>query len=126
MLKTIKNIIKNRFLLFISLVAFANFGFAQAREDIAEVQLRIKQLESLYADGVAAGYPEFRQIQFAHLFGSKDKDAIAFFSLEGFHGGNGNSLYLAVFASVEQGWWPKHKLNRYRLIGVERVGARWW
>ena len=117
---------KMRFFLLTFLITFNSGVFAQTKEDITEIQLRIKQLESLYSDGVAVGYPEFRQIQFTHLFESKNADAIAIFSIEGLHGGNGNSLYLAIFASVERGSWPKRKLNRYRLIGIERVGGKWW
>lgn len=97
-----------------------------ASDEGTELQKRVDALVNLYSDGLAEGYPEYRHVTRVKLFDGSSPDAVVLFAMEGFHGGNGHEQYLAVFASVEQEDWPGHELSRFRLIGVQKVGARWW
>jgi hypothetical protein len=91
-----------------------------------EVTQSVERLAEEFSDGLAVAYPQFRHIFFGKMFNSKDDDAVAHFVLEGFHGGNATSEYLAFFAAVEQGESPRPKQHKYRLIAVRQVGARGW
>lgn len=68
---------------------------ASPRSDFIEHSVEI--LGKAFSDGIAVSYPDFRSIQYGPLFGKKNRDALAFFSIEGFNGGNSHAEYLALY-----------------------------
>ena len=90
--------------------------------DVKPIHSAISVLINQFSDGRAVSYPEFRNIHFTRLFDDEADSAIAFFSIEGFDGGNYRAEYMAVFAPV-----PRAKnTHPYRLLGVTQIGGRGW
>lgn len=90
--------------------------------DTKPIHNAISVLINQFSDGHAVSYPEFRKIHFTRLFDDEADSAIAFFSIEGFDGGNYHAEYMAVFAPVS----TAKKARPYRLIGVTQIGGRGW
>jgi len=86
----------------------------------------IDRLVSLYSDGIAVGYPEYRHVTFAKLFQRRSEAAVSLFSVEGFQGGNLHEEYLAIFEPVEATVIEGKKTNPYRLLAVQKIGGRGW
>ena len=90
------------------------------------IEKEVERLVALFSDGIAVEYHPYRHIEFGKIFGSDQEDAIALFSIEGFHGGNDHAEYLAFFQSVEQGQVPSQKPRPFRLVAVTQIGGRSW
>jgi hypothetical protein len=86
----------------------------------------VDHLVALFSDGIAVEYHPYRDIEFGKIFGSNQEDAVALFSIEGFHGGNDHAEYLAFFQSVEQDQVPNQKPRPFRLVAVTQIGGRSW
>ena len=100
---------------------------AVAGEPAAQfIDTEIDHLVSLFSDGVAVAYPEYRHVKFAKVLEGEGQTAVALFSVEGFGGGNLHEEYLAVFAPVESADIDGHKTQPYRLLAVQKIGGRGW
>jgi len=87
----------------------------------------VSALIAQFSDGPAISYAKFRYIVLGHVIDdSKSDDAIAFFSIEGFHGGNYNAEYMAVFAAVEPDFFYGKVTHSFRLVSVIQIGGRGW
>jgi hypothetical protein len=90
------------------------------------IDTEIDHLVSLFSDGIAVSYPEYRHVKFAKVLEGEGEAAIALFSVEGFRGGNLHEEYLAVFEPVESAEIDGQKTQPYRLLAVQKVGGRGW
>ena len=90
------------------------------------IDAEIDRLVTLYSDGIAVGYPEYRHVKFARLRKGGGEDAIVLFSVEGFQGGNLHEEYLAVFEPVDAADITGKKANPYRLLATQKIGGRGW
>ena len=108
----------------LALMIAITVGAAPSRKELVEKD--IDQLVALFSDGIAVGYPKYRQIEFGKIFGSDQEDAIALFNIEGFHGGNDHAEYLAFFQSVEQDQAAGRTTRPFRLVAVTQIGGRSW
>src|SRR6267142_2849682 len=92
----------------------------------ALIEKNVDQLVALFSDGIAVEYPKYRHIEFGKIFGSDQEDAVALFSIEGFHGGNEDAEYLAFFQPVEQVQIAGQMPHPFRLVAVTKIGGRSW
>ena len=90
------------------------------------IEQNVDQLVALFSDGLAVSYPKYRHIEFGKMFGTKRQDAVATFSIEGFHGGNEDRQYLAFLESVETDQAAGRTSRPFRLVAVVQVGGRMW
>ena len=108
-----------------TLLAFAIAAVAIASEAAPQrspVDQQISQLAELLSDGIADSPPDLRYVAYGKVFGAARNDAVAFFSVEGFHGGNYHAEYLAVFQALEP---MNGKVAKpFRLIAVAQIGGR--
>lgn len=86
----------------------------------------IDRLVSLYSDGIAVDYPEYRHVKFGKLFEQRGEAAVSLFSVEGFQGGNLHAEYLAIFEPVEATEIEGKRTKPYRLLAVRKIGGRGW
>ena len=108
-------------------ILFFSFSFiaeASERENANGINQQIDFLISVFTDGIAVSYPEFRLVKYGNIFESKN-DAAAFFSIEGFGGSNVHFEYIAFFAEVPTTVSQKNH-KTYQLISVKKVGGRGW
>ncbi|MGA2281930.1 MAG: hypothetical protein ABSG80_16695 [Verrucomicrobiota bacterium] len=109
-----------------ALALLATMTVAAAPSRKVLIEKNVDQLVALFNDGVAVEHPKYRRIEFGKIFGSDQEDAIALFSLEGFHGGNEDAEYLAFFQSVEQVQIAGRTTRLFRLVAVTKIGGRSW
>lgn len=108
-------------------LAFCASAVADRAPDAsAAIDRDVESLVQLLGDGVSVGYPEFRSVSFGKILGSEREDAVALFSIEGFHGGNVHFEYLAIFEAVEPAILGAKHSKSYRLAAVSRIGGRGW
>lgn len=120
-----KKLLTNVILLFL-LFGFSPYLFAGNLEDKNGLNKQIDSLVSVFSDGPAVTYPEFRTFKYGKLFDSEN-DAVAIFSIEGFGYGNMHVEYIAFFSAVEI--FPaqsKIKQKKYQLMSVRKIGGRGW
>jgi hypothetical protein len=90
------------------------------------IQKDIEKLVALYSDGFVTSYPKYWHIEFGKIFGGSREDATAIFSIEGFHGGNDDHQYLALFEAVDVAPTVSGKNRPFRLVAVTQIGGRGW
>jgi hypothetical protein len=108
-------------------ILFALFSFntnAVEKENINGINQQIDALISVFTDGVAVSYPEFRLVKYGNIFEGKS-DAVAFFGIEGFGGSNVHFEYIAFFSEVSNTVLQKNH-KKYQLIAVKKIGGRGW
>ena len=92
------------------------------------VDYAVSALIKQFGDGLSVSYPQQRQILWGKVFDFDSEpradDAIAFFAIEGFGGGNDHAEYLAFFVAVSPT--PAGKTLPYRLEAVTQIGGRGW
>ncbi len=106
-------------------LAAAPFSFAKSPAELT-IDRAVTALVSQMSDGVAVSLPEFRRIVFADVLGNGQKDAVAFFAIEGFGGGNNHAEYLALFAAVPADAAAAKPVRPFRLVTVMQIGGRGW
>jgi hypothetical protein len=110
--------------LIIVLVAIVTFVAGATPPSKAPIEKDLEKLGSLFSDGRAKGYPQYRRIDFGNVFGDGRQDAVAVFNIEGFGGGNDDHQYLAVWRAVDPD--PDFTFRPFRLISVVQIGGRGW
>jgi hypothetical protein len=110
--------------LIIALVATAPFVASATPPSKAPIEKDLEKLVSLFSDGWAKGYPQYRHIDFGDVFGEGRQDAVAVFNIEGFDGGNDDHQHLAVWRAVDPD--PNLKFRPFRLVAVTQIGGRAW
>ena len=90
----------------------------------AAIDQDISQLVNLFGDGIAVSAPYQRHIVYGKVLGSVRDDAVAFFSIEGFHGGNYHAEYVAIFEALNPERMNGRNTKPFRLIGVTQIGGR--
>src|ERR1700741_4346373 len=112
--------------LIFALAFLVTISVAVAPSRKAFIENNVDQLVALFSDGIAVEVHPDRRIEFGKIFSSNQEDAIALFSLEGFHGGNEDAEYLAFFQSIEQVQMAGQTTRPFRLIAVTKIGGRSW
>ncbi|MCH8619297.1 hypothetical protein [Undibacterium sp. TS12] len=93
----------------------------------AFMKAELNRLTDQFSDGLAApfdGNPAV--ILYGQLFDDHQHDAVVFFNLEGFGGGNHHAEYMAVYAQREQMELAGKTAKPYQLIAVSKLGERGW
>jgi hypothetical protein len=85
----------------------------------APIDRAVTALVSQLVDGDAAEYRGGRRI---HPMPGKEGVELAFFTIEGFGGGNNYTFYLAAFESAG----GNAASGRYQLLGMEQIGGNAW
>lgn len=106
--------------------AFLVAQAAVAAPDRRVIERAVSALVTQFSDGIAVNYPEARHIAFGQMFGTDSQDAIAFFGIEGLHGGNNFTEYVAFFTSVPPDAVAGRRTRPFRLIAVAKIGERGW
>jgi hypothetical protein len=106
-------------------LAIAPSSWAKPPDIPPYIDNAVTALVAQFSDGMAVSYPEFRYIVRGKVFDSGGKDAVAFFSIEGFHGGNYHAEYMALFAAVPpEGAGADKNAHPFRLVAVAQIGGR--
>lgn len=99
---------------------------AKTRPDPA-MQHEIDRLILQFGDGLAETYSERPAVVvYGQVFDESKKDAVVFFNLEGFGGGNHHAEYIAFFAAVSPVDVAGKVSRPYRLVAVTKLGERGW
>ena len=109
----------------ISALTFAAFtATSAAGPQRSAVDQDITKLANLFGDGIATSSPDQRHVIYGKVFSSVRDDAVAFFSIEGFHGGNYHAEYVAFFEALAPERMNGRDAKKFRLIGVAQIGGR--